>query len=135
MIQLDIGDKIFFAGKQNEMQKYYAVSDLLVYPSLYEPFANVCLEACACGLPVLTTSQNGSCELIEHGKNGYIIENANKVTEMSELISNYYKLSNSEKIDMSQKAYETIDGYEWSAHVDDLELIFKDITKRSAYEN
>jgi UDP-glucose:(heptosyl)LPS alpha-1,3-glucosyltransferase len=56
-----------------EMPDAYAAADVLVLPTLYDPSANVCTEALAAGLPVVTTSQNGAAELIEAGVNGHVI--------------------------------------------------------------
>lgn len=125
-----VGSNILFAGKQSAVGDYYRASDMLFYPSLYEPFANVCLEACACGIPVLTTAQNGSSELVDHGRNGYVVENADMVALMTQYIGDYNKLIESEKQAMSQKALTATEGYSWSAHVDALELLFKDVKEK-----
>jgi glycosyltransferase involved in cell wall biosynthesis len=53
------------------MQSEYDWADVLVLPSLSEGSANVCLEAMACGLPVITTLQAGSA--VRDGKDGYIV--------------------------------------------------------------
>ena len=125
-----VGDKILFVGKQNSMRDFYITADLLFYPSLYEPFANVCLEACACGLPVLTTSQNGSSELIVHGENGYIVERADHVLQMADYVNQYNELSAGARIRVSDNAFKATEGYSWGAHVDCLELMFKDIKRK-----
>jgi UDP-glucose:(heptosyl)LPS alpha-1,3-glucosyltransferase len=44
-----------------------------VFPTQYDPFANVCLEALACGLPVVTTSSNGAAEILEEGRDGFVV--------------------------------------------------------------
>jgi UDP-glucose:(heptosyl)LPS alpha-1,3-glucosyltransferase len=42
----------------------YAAADVLVLPTIYEPFSNACLEALASGLPVVTTRAAGVSELL-----------------------------------------------------------------------
>ena len=42
----------------------YAAADLLVLPTRQDPFANVTLEALACGLPVVTSPNNGAVECV-----------------------------------------------------------------------
>ena len=74
--QLGVADHIDFQGPTLDIQKAYQTSDLFVFPSLYDPFANVVLEALACGLPALTTTTNGSSEIITEEQTGYIIEGA-----------------------------------------------------------
>jgi UDP-glucose:(heptosyl)LPS alpha-1,3-glucosyltransferase len=58
------------------MPHVYAAADVFLLPTLYDPFANVTLEALAAGLPVITSAQNGASEIIETGKNGFILPRA-----------------------------------------------------------
>ena len=58
----------------SDTRPYYAASDVLVLPTLYEPFGLVCLEAMACGLPVVTSTSAGAAELITAGVNGYVCD-------------------------------------------------------------
>jgi UDP-glucose:(heptosyl)LPS alpha-1,3-glucosyltransferase len=66
--------QVLFLGPKKRVEKYYAASDIFVLPTLYDAFANVCLEAMACGLPVITTRNNGASELIDDKQHGYILE-------------------------------------------------------------
>lgn len=70
---LGIRGRINFSGSTKNIQNAYSEADLFVFPSLYDPFANVVLESLACGTPVITTTTNGSSEIIEEEKNGYVI--------------------------------------------------------------
>ena len=47
--------------------------DCLVFPSFFEGFGQVILEAMAAGLPVITTEATAGPDIIEHGKDGFII--------------------------------------------------------------
>ena len=58
------------------MPHVYAAADVFLLPTLYDPFANVTLEALAAGLPVITSAQNGASEIIEDGKTGFILPRA-----------------------------------------------------------
>jgi len=56
---------------QADMPKYYAASDGLILPSLFEPWGLVVNEAMACGLPVLVSGRCGCAEdLVVSGENG-----------------------------------------------------------------
>ncbi len=70
---LKIADRVRFIGQVSDVRPYYGASDFLVLPTLYDPFANVCLEAMACGLPVVTTTDNGAAEIIDDGKDGFVL--------------------------------------------------------------
>lgn len=67
-------DRIHFTGGVADVRPYYAAADVLILPTLYDPFPNVCLEAMACGLPVITSSKSGAAELIRDGVNGYVTD-------------------------------------------------------------
>ena len=86
-LKCGLSDNLLFVGEERVLERYYGASDLLVLPTLYDPFSNVCLEALACGLPVITTKSNGAAEIIEEGKNGHVIEDARDKEEISRKIS------------------------------------------------
>lgn len=60
-----------------DLLAYYAASDCFVFPSYREGFPNTVLEAGAMGLPSIVTDINGSREIIEDGKNGFIVPSKN----------------------------------------------------------
>ncbi len=61
------------------MPHIYAAADAFLLPTLYDPFANVTLEALAAGLPVITTKQNGGHEIMQHGHEGFILDRADEI--------------------------------------------------------
>ncbi|MCP4177358.1 MAG: glycosyltransferase family 4 protein [bacterium] len=122
--KLNISGKINFTGNKSNMRDYYASADLLLFPSLGEPFANVCLEACTCGLPVLTTKQNGSSELIEESINGCVIDSAKNINAITHFITKYIMLSKTEKKEFSKAAIKASENYSWEKHVLTLENLF-----------
>ena len=48
-------------------------SDVMLFPTQYDPFSNASLEALACGCALVTTPYNGAAEVIEQGKNGMLL--------------------------------------------------------------
>jgi UDP-glucose:(heptosyl)LPS alpha-1,3-glucosyltransferase len=58
----------------------------MVLPTLYDPFANVCLEAMACGKPVITTSANGAAEIIRPGETGFVQKDPRSYIELALLL-------------------------------------------------
>jgi UDP-glucose:(heptosyl)LPS alpha-1,3-glucosyltransferase len=72
--RIGCGDRIEFRGIGTDMPRVYQGGHLLVHPAIYEPFGNVCLEAMACGLPLVTSRITGASELIQQPRNGWVIE-------------------------------------------------------------
>lgn len=64
---------VLFSGPMSDTENACAAADLFTFLPVYEPSANVCFEALAAGLPVVTTAQNGAAEVIGEGVNGSII--------------------------------------------------------------
>jgi UDP-glucose:(heptosyl)LPS alpha-1,3-glucosyltransferase len=58
------------------MPHVYAAADVFLLPTLYDPFANVTLEALAAGLPVITSAQNGASEIMQNEVNGFVLPRA-----------------------------------------------------------
>lgn len=72
--RMKLEDQVYFAGFQRDIRPYLWVSDLFTFPSSYEIFPLVSLEAAAAGLPLLTSPLYGVEEFLEHEKNGWIVD-------------------------------------------------------------
>jgi len=62
--ELGLNEKVFFTGKREDVDTFYASSDLFIFPTRYEPFSNVVLEALSFETVVFTTQQNGASEIL-----------------------------------------------------------------------
>jgi UDP-glucose:(heptosyl)LPS alpha-1,3-glucosyltransferase len=71
--QVAVADLVRFEGQRDDVERCYAGADLFVLPTRYDPFGNACLEAMACGLPVVTTAASGAAELMQDGLNGRVL--------------------------------------------------------------
>lgn len=70
-------DRVRFLGflSREELKKEYAKSALFVLPTRQDCFALVILEAMCAGLPVVCSRYaDGAYDLVEDGKNGYIVD-------------------------------------------------------------
>ncbi len=52
-----------FLGAANAPERLLQACDVLLLPTRYDPFANSCLEALACGIPFVTSPDNGASEV------------------------------------------------------------------------
>lgn len=68
-------DHVKFIGRVdlNELPAYYRSADISIVPSVYDNSPYTCLEAMACGKPVIGTDAGGTKEYIEHNISGMII--------------------------------------------------------------
>lgn len=69
---LGLGNKVYFTGHlaSKDVQKMYKCADVSVFPSTYEPFGIVALEAMLSGTPVVVSDIGGLNEIVDHGING-----------------------------------------------------------------
>lgn len=69
---MGLSDKVCFAGYLNSKQvsKMYKCADVAVFPSTYEPFGIVALEAMLAGVPTVVSDIGGLDEIIEHKVDG-----------------------------------------------------------------
>ena len=69
---LGIENKVYFAGycDSKKVQKMYKCADIAVFPSTYEPFGIVALEAMLAGIPTVVSDVGGLNEIVEHGVDG-----------------------------------------------------------------
>jgi glycogen synthase len=70
-----IRSRIVFAGyvEDSDLTDLFLSSDVMVIPSIYEPFGVVALEAIAAKLPVVASSIDGLAEVIRHEENGILV--------------------------------------------------------------
>ena len=70
--RLGVGDQFYFTGRIDDLERdrLYKVADVAVFPSLYEPFGIVALEAMAARVPVVVSSVGGLTEVVENHVTG-----------------------------------------------------------------
>ena len=69
---LGLGNKVYFTGylDSKQVQKMYKCADVAVFPSTYEPFGIVALEAMLAGVPTVVSDVGGLNEIVNHGVDG-----------------------------------------------------------------
>ncbi len=86
-----ISDHVHFIQHCKNVRDYYWASDLFFFPTVYEPFGLVILEAMASGLPCVVSASAGGSELIEHEQNGLLIENILDPASMAQQLESLIK--------------------------------------------
>ena len=108
--QNSIASVIFLNAVRNEeMPKYYNMSDLVCIPSItskgvQEATSISCLEAMACKIPVIASNIGGLREIIKDSCNGFLVEE-NNPKALSDMI---YKVLNSDNSIQIENAYDCI---------------------------
>jgi UDP-glucose:(heptosyl)LPS alpha-1,3-glucosyltransferase len=63
--ELKLGESVILGRREERPLRAYGAADVLILPTRQDPFANVTLEALACGLPVITSYRNGAVEAVQ----------------------------------------------------------------------
>ncbi len=71
--RLGIAERVAWAGWRYDPGPWYQLADVFVCPSRHEPLGNVILEAWANATPVVATCAAGPAELIEDGRDGFLV--------------------------------------------------------------
>jgi UDP-glucose:(heptosyl)LPS alpha-1,3-glucosyltransferase len=71
--ELGVADRVVFAGPTADVYSYYQAADLFVLPTRHDPCSLVVLEALAMGVPVVSTTFNGACEVMTDGVHGRVL--------------------------------------------------------------
>lgn len=71
--EINTNPNIILVGWQDDVRPYFAISDILAFPSYREGFPNVVMQAASMGLASIVTDINGCNEIITEGVNGKII--------------------------------------------------------------
>ena len=87
--------KVIMVGQTNKVADYLNASDVFVFPSFHENFSIALLEAGASGLPCIVSNVGGNAEIIEDGKNGFVIDGFQHESYADKML---YFLDNKEKI-------------------------------------
>jgi len=72
--EFDLTESVHFVPFQDNIQAVYDAIDLVVLPSLAEPFGRVLIEAMAMEKPVVGTRSGGAVEIVEDGKTGLLVQ-------------------------------------------------------------
>lgn len=123
---LGLESRVTFWGPRKDVPRFYAGADIFAFPTLYDPFPTVVLEALASGLPVITTAQCGAAEIMSQGKEGFILGSPDAVLELAESLDTLYHLDRRRK--MSADAREIAEGFSYERTVRETERLYQRLT-------
>jgi UDP-glucose:(heptosyl)LPS alpha-1,3-glucosyltransferase len=113
-----------FLPPSSSIERYYAAADAFVFPTTYDAFGMVLLEAMAAGLAVFSSDQAGAAELIDSGTDGF-------VTPLDEWVeataARLREQSLLQKIGLA--AEETARRHQWSAVVTAVEQLYREVAR------
>ena len=87
-LQKAMPDAVFLGWQSREqLASLYLGLDLFVFPSRFDTFGNVLLEALTHGMPAVAYNCKGPKDIIENGQSGYLVED---IDAMAEAIAGFF---------------------------------------------
>jgi UDP-glucose:(heptosyl)LPS alpha-1,3-glucosyltransferase len=123
--KLRVDGSITFAAATPDVEKVYGAADIFVFPTLYDPFANVHLEALASGVPVITTAAAGGAEVIDDGKNGFVLREAQDTESMAQRILELLNPVNRRR--MSEEAVESVKDFTVERNAREVAALYEEV--------
>ena len=123
---LGLNDKIYFTVYLNskQVQKMYKCADVAVFPSTYEPFGIVALEAMLAGVPTVVSDVGGLDEIVTHGVDGMksYAGNANSIADSVTALLYDHQLATN----VSKKAKQKVkDQFNWEKIAHDTHFTYE----------
>ena len=123
---LGLNDNIYFTGYLNskQVQKMYKCADVAVFPSTYEPFGIVALEAMLAGVPTVVSDVGGLDEIVTHGVDGMksYAGNANSIADSVTALLYDHQLATN----VSKKAKQKVkDQFNWEKIAQDTHFTYE----------
>ncbi len=123
--QLGLDERVVFLGERRDLEQVYVAADGLLFPSRYDAFGLVCLEAAAAALPVIVSANAGASELF--GDCGRVIEDADDPTAYASAMDTL--ASGSARRDLGTRARAMAGNHDWRAHVAKLRTLYAEICR------
>lgn len=118
--RLGLASRVRFLGTRGDLERIYAAADALLLPTRYDAFANVCLEAAASGLPVVTSGANGAAQLL--GPGALVVEDPEDVAGFAKALDVLAEPAARERIGAA--ARERASQRSWARHVAELRALY-----------
>jgi len=120
------GEGVNLWGGVDDVIPFLQASDVFVLPSVAEGFSVAILEALSCGVPVIASRVGGATDVIQHQKNGWIVEPDDK-TQLLEAVLALFG-DDSLRHELSQAGRQTImETYHLSAIADVQRKLFEKV--------
>ena len=123
---LGISNKVYFTGylDAKQVQKMYKCADVAVFPSTYEPFGIVALEAMLAGVPTVVSDVGGLDEIVEHGVTGMKSYAGNSNSIADSILAFLYDHQLAAKVSKNAKA-KVKELYNWNKIAQDTHYVYE----------
>ena len=126
----DLQGRVRFVTPAGDIHRYFAAADVFVFPSLYDSFGFVVLEAMASGAPVVVSRRAGAAELVVPGENGFILDEPRDGRALAKLAGEV--LDNpSLRRRLGAEARHTAEQYTWDRAAEETLCVYEELMEEA----
>ena len=111
------------------MEAYYAMSDIYVHPTFYDPCSLAVLEALASGLPVVTSRFNGAADAIISNRGGIVLEDPAEVEDLAKSIAYYFDGDRRNEARVVVRRW--MENYPPNRHIEEILQIYDEVAEQT----
>lgn len=127
---LEVSDKVVFAGYQSDVSLFYQMMDVFALVSAREAFGLVLAEAMLNKLPVIATRVGGMKYIVDNGKTGFMVEPKN-VKEISEKLEILFE-SKELRVEMSEAGFQkAMINYTESNYIQNISTLYNSFIEKN----
>jgi UDP-glucose:(heptosyl)LPS alpha-1,3-glucosyltransferase len=119
-----LAGRVVVTGPRRDVEAVLAAADVLCMPSRQEAFGNVALEACAAGIPVVTSRRAGAAELLDGPLGALVVEDPEDLDALAAAIE---RALGPDRATLGAAARRLAEALPWEAHLDRIETLLEEV--------
>ena len=123
---LKLENRVHFLGFRQDVPDLMKAADFLVFPSRYEPFGLVVLEAMATGIPVITAATTGAAQLVTPDC-GIVLPDSEDTQALAEALHQLVKCDRQQRQQMGQVARAIAEQHSWANMASNYVNLFEEL--------
>jgi UDP-glucose:(heptosyl)LPS alpha-1,3-glucosyltransferase len=120
------GTSVVLTGPRHDVASILAAGDVVCVPSRQEAFGNVVLEACAAGVPVVTSRRTGAAELLDGALAALVVDDPEDLGALAAALTHAL---GPEGPALAGAARLRAESLPWAAHVDQVEAFLGEVAR------
>jgi len=122
----ELGGRVRVTGPRDDVPALLAAADAACVPSRQEAFGNVVLEACAAGVPVVTSRRAGAAELLRDPLSSLVVDDPSDLGALGDALG---RALGSHGPALGRAAREQAVGWSWDRHVEQVEAMLVEVAR------
>ena len=122
----DLAGRVRVTGPRDDVPAFLAAADVACVPSRQEAFGNVVLEACAAGVPVVTSRRAGAAELLRDPLSSLVVDDPSDLGALGDALG---RALGSHGPALGRAAREQAVGWSWDRHVEQVEAMLVEVAR------